>query len=78
MARDEPQEDGLAGAVLTDGRILHDVTAFSSRVAGPATWCEFLARQLMRGSAVGPDGRTLDVVIGTPLYVAMSDEIHEA
>jgi hypothetical protein len=63
---------------LDDRRTLNDAAAFSSRVTGPATWCEFLARQLMRGTLTGPDGRTRDVVIGTPLYVAMSDEIQGA
>jgi hypothetical protein len=65
---------GNAPAVDEQGT-LRDVVAFSGRVAGPATSCEFLARQLMRGTVVDRDGRSRNVVIATPLYVAMSDEI---
>lgn len=66
-----------AEALDSDGT-LRDVIAFAQHATGPATWCEFLARQLLRGRATGPDGRERDVVVATPLYVAMSDEIQEA
>ncbi|MEV6957280.1 DUF7019 family protein [Streptomyces sp. NPDC051183] len=61
-----------------DRGTLRDVLTFSGRATGPATWCEFLARQLMRGTVTGPDGRPRQVVIATPLYVAMSDELQGA
>ncbi|MCG0289362.1 SAVMC3_10250 family protein [Streptomyces sp. PSAA01] len=57
---------------------VRDVLDFAQHATGPATWCEFLARQLLRGRATGPDGRERDVVIATPLYVAMSDEVQGA
>jgi hypothetical protein len=59
---------------LDDGETLRDTLAFSRRVTGPATWCEFLARRLMHGSVTDEDGREWEVVIGTPLYVAMSED----
>jgi hypothetical protein len=57
---------------LHDLDTLGDTLEFSRRVTGPRTWCEFLAKQLMRGTVTGRDGREREVVIGTPLYVAMS------
>lgn len=51
-----------------------DTLAFVRKVTGPTTWCEFLARQLMRGTVTDHDGRELEIVIGTPLYVAMSED----
>ncbi|MFC6063859.1 DUF7019 family protein [Streptomyces ochraceiscleroticus] len=59
---------------LDDRGTLRDSLAFAQQATGPAMWCEFLARQLMRGT-VTQEGRTREVVIGTPLYVAMCDEI---
>ncbi|MFI8992673.1 DUF7019 family protein [Streptomyces sp. NPDC053542] len=60
---------------LDDRGTLRDSLAFAQQATGPAIWCEFLARQLMRGTVTGEEGRTREVVIGTPLYVAMCDEI---
>jgi hypothetical protein len=59
---------------LDDRETLRDTFAFSRRVTGPATWCEFLAKRLMHGTATDEDGRQWEVVIGTPLYVAMSED----
>jgi hypothetical protein len=59
---------------LDDGETLRDTLTFSRRLAGPATWCEFLARRLMHGTVTDEDGRQREVVIGTPLYVAMSED----
>ncbi|MFE6743889.1 DUF7019 family protein [Streptomyces tubercidicus] len=75
-ARTDPESVGRHAG--DDLGTLDDVLEFSSRVTGPATWCEFLARQLMRSTVIAPDGRLRDVVIGTPLYVAMSDEARGA
>lgn len=59
---------------LDDQDTIRETVSFAGRVTGPATWCEFLARQLMRGTVTGPGGRKRDVVIATPLYVAMSED----
>ncbi|MFJ4689647.1 DUF7019 family protein [Streptomyces sp. NPDC088789] len=63
-----------AEALDAEGTV-RDVLDFTQHATGPATWCEFLARQLLRGRATGPDGRERDVVVATPLFVAMSDEV---
>ncbi|MGA4839025.1 DUF7019 family protein [Streptomyces sp. G45] len=52
---------------------VHEVLHFAEALTVPPVYCEFLARQLMRGSVELEGGRELTVVIGTPLYVAMSD-----
>lgn len=59
---------------LNDQKTLRDTLLFSRQVTGPATWCEFLARRLMHGTVADRDGREWEVVIGTPLYVAMSED----
>ncbi|WP_425264437.1 DUF7019 family protein, partial [Streptomyces atriruber] len=35
---------------------------------------EFLARRLLHSTVTGRDGRQVEIVVGTPLYVAMADE----
>jgi hypothetical protein len=59
---------------LDDQDTFRDTLSFVRTVGGPATWCEFLARQLLRGTVTDHDGRQLEIVIGTPLYVAMSED----
>ncbi|MEV6008651.1 SAVMC3_10250 family protein [Streptomyces sp. NPDC051976] len=67
------ETDGVPAARPTDG-VLHDVAEVCDRLAGPAMWCEFLARELLRGSVTDETGMRREVVVGTPLYVALSDE----
>ncbi|MEU5084225.1 MULTISPECIES: DUF7019 family protein [Streptomyces] len=56
------------------GGVLHDVVEVCDRLAGPAMWCEFLARELLRGQVTDGSGARREVVVGTPLYVALSEE----
>jgi uncharacterized protein DUF7019 len=55
-------------------RVLGQVVDFAQRMRGPRESCEFLARRLLTGTTTGPTGRPMTVVIGTPLYVALSDD----
>ncbi|GHC55099.1 DUF7019 family protein [Streptomyces flavofungini] len=57
--------------------VTHDVLRCAESLTVPPVYCEFLARQLMRGTVTREDGRELTVVVGTPLYVAMSDRVPE-
>ncbi|MEV2251879.1 SAVMC3_10250 family protein [Streptomyces sp. NPDC050147] len=52
---------------------LRQVLDFSKSLTVPPVYSEFLARRLLHGTVTGEDGRELEVVIGTPLYVAMAD-----
>ncbi|CAM5651825.1 hypothetical protein SALBM135S_05133 [Streptomyces alboniger] len=52
----------------------HQVLGFAETLTEPPVYGEFLARRLLHGTATGRDGRQVDVVVGTPLYVAMADE----
>ncbi|GHJ36471.1 SAVMC3_10250 family protein [Streptomyces sp. TS71-3] len=52
---------------------LRQVVRFAEGFRGPRQASEFLARQLMHGTTTDPAGRELNVLIGTPLYVALSD-----
>ncbi|MGV2915828.1 DUF7019 family protein [Streptomyces sp. A1499] len=52
----------------------HDVLEFAELMTEPPVYGEFLARRLLHGTATGRDGRQVDIVVGTPLYVAMADE----
>ncbi|WP_409060224.1 DUF7019 family protein [Streptomyces sp. SYP-A7185] len=56
---------------------MRDVLEMSEALTAPAVFCDFLARRLLRGSVVLDDGRELNVVVGTPLYVAMADDDQE-
>lgn len=53
---------------------LRQVVYFAQEMRAPRQPCEFLARRLLEGTTRGPGGRPVRVVIGTPLYVALSDE----
>lgn len=53
---------------------LEQVGYFAQQMRGPREPCDFLARRLLDGWTTGPDGRQVHVVIGTPLYIALSDE----
>ncbi|MGY4394190.1 hypothetical protein ACVWXB_007489 [Streptomyces sp. TE12347] len=52
---------------------LLDVVNFSGGMSSPPVKCEFLARRLLHGTHVTDDG-VLDIVIGTPMYVAMAED----
>ncbi|MFD6433771.1 DUF7019 family protein [Streptomyces venezuelae] len=52
----------------------HQVLEFAETLSEPPVYSEFLARRLLHGTATGRDGRQVDIVVGTPLYVAMADE----
>jgi hypothetical protein len=68
------RQESVNPHALDERDTLRETMEFSKQVTGPATWCEFLARQLMRGTVTRRDGREQEVVIATPLYVAMSEE----
>ncbi|MFD3584517.1 DUF7019 family protein [Streptomyces sp. NPDC058683] len=57
-----------------DREALRQVLDFSAHLTEPATYCEFLARRLLRGTATDENGQEWEVVIGTPLYVAMAED----
>ncbi|MGW3645057.1 DUF7019 family protein [Streptomyces sp. NPDC000878] len=52
---------------------LIDVLDFSRGMRSPAVNCEFLARRLLYGTHAA-EKEELDIVIGTPLYVAMAED----
>ncbi|MFE6946034.1 DUF7019 family protein [Streptomyces chartreusis] len=52
---------------------LEDVLDFSRGLRSPAVHCEFLARRLLHGTHVDDNGE-IDIVVGTPLYVAMAED----
>ncbi|MEV0118601.1 SAVMC3_10250 family protein [Streptomyces sp. NPDC050844] len=56
---------------------MRQVLLFSESLMVPPVYGEFLARRLVHGTVTGGDGRELQIVIGTPLYVAMADEDQE-
>ncbi|MFB7508826.1 DUF7019 family protein [Streptomyces broussonetiae] len=53
---------------------LRQVIDCAERITGPSQGCEFLARRLLLGTTQDPNGRPVRVLIGTPLYVALSGE----
>ncbi|MFI8930247.1 DUF7019 family protein [Streptomyces sp. NPDC053474] len=53
--------------------VTRDVLHFAEALTVPPVYCEFLARRLLSGTVTREDGRELTVVVGTPVYVAMSD-----
>ncbi|ANW16876.1 DUF7019 family protein [Streptomyces clavuligerus] len=53
---------------------LAQVVAFGRGLKEPPVYCEFLARRLLRSTVRGDDGRELEIVIGTPLYVAQGED----
>jgi hypothetical protein len=69
---DEPWQAG-GRRDLGGERDLRQVVTFARSLKEPATYCEFLARRLLRGTLPSSDGRELEVVVGTPLYVALAD-----
>jgi len=65
---------GRYGPDEEEQEALEQVLYFSRGMRGPRQPCQFLARRLLQGHTTGPDGQSVNVVIGTPLYVALSDE----
>ncbi|HEX5114247.1 MAG TPA: SAVMC3_10250 family protein [Pseudonocardiaceae bacterium] len=55
-------------------RALRQVLDFAHQMRGPRESCEFLARRLLTGTTTDPTGRPVTVVVGTPLYIALSDD----
>lgn len=56
-----------------DQAALAEVVSWMSGLHGLPQSREFLARRLLRGTVTGRFGEPFDVVIGTPLYVALSN-----
>ncbi|GLF93100.1 DUF7019 family protein [Streptomyces yaizuensis] len=79
LLRDPPEDwrrvygDGSGGGEEAQRQVL----AYTRRLREPPVYCEFLARRLLRSTVVGDDGRELEIVVGTPLYVAQADEDQE-
>lgn len=80
LVRDAPPEwEGQFDTRWRGGRMpsresaAHDVLHVAESLTVPPVYCEFLARQLMRSTVTRDDGEELTVLVGTPLYVAMSD-----
>ncbi|MEU6994650.1 SAVMC3_10250 family protein [Streptomyces sp. NPDC046465] len=57
--------------------ITENVLHCAESLTVPPMCCEFLARQLLRDTVTRADGREVTVVVGTPLFVAMSDRAAE-
>ncbi|WP_406255356.1 DUF7019 family protein [Streptomyces chartreusis] len=51
--------------------LLRQVVQLGRGLRGPGNSCEFLARRLLSGVISDAQGRELNVVVGTPLYVAL-------
>ncbi|MET8683147.1 SAVMC3_10250 family protein [Streptomyces sp. NPDC004732] len=68
------QRERRAAVPSHDQEAAHQVLEFAESLTGPPVYGEFLARRLLHGTATGQDGRQVDIVVGTPLYVAMADE----
>jgi hypothetical protein len=58
----------------SDQDSLRQVIGCADQITGPSQECEFLARRLLVGTTQDPNGRPVRVLIGTPLYVALSGE----
>ncbi|MEU7580411.1 SAVMC3_10250 family protein [Streptomyces sp. NPDC041068] len=71
LVQDHAEANGLAP---NEDEALDQVLRFSRSLTVPPVFSEFLARRLLSGTVTGQDGRELQVVVGTPLYVAMADE----
>ncbi|WP_455359444.1 DUF7019 family protein [Streptomyces sp. SYSU K21746] len=54
--------------------MLQQVVQLGRGLRGPGSSCEFLARRLLSGVVTDGQGRQLNVVVGTPLYVALLGE----
>lgn len=64
----KPQDDAA-----DDARALHEVRDFTDALHGVRQPCRFIARRLLTGEIENPDGSRLNVLLGTPLYVALDD-----
>ncbi|KUL74972.1 MULTISPECIES: DUF7019 family protein [unclassified Streptomyces] len=53
---------------------LREVARLDRALRGPGEPSEFLARRLLSGVITDDQGQELNVVVGTPLYVAQTDE----
>ncbi|MEW2528319.1 SAVMC3_10250 family protein [Streptomyces sp. NPDC047071] len=70
----EHQFDGRWRARMPSrGSVTDDVLRVAESLTVPPVYCEFLARRLLSGTVTREDGKELTVVVGTPVYVAMSD-----
>jgi len=58
----------------SDQQSLQQVIDCAEQITGPRQGYEFLARRLLLGTRLDPDGWPVRVLIGTPLYVALSGE----
>lgn len=81
LMEDRSEEPASTGSITYRDRedadeqaVLDQVVYFAQGMRSPRQPYEFLARRLLEGTTMGPDGRLVHVVIGTPLYVALSDE----
>jgi hypothetical protein len=52
-------------------QMLHQVVQLGRGLRGPGSPSDFLARRLLSGVVTDGQGEQLDVVVGTPLYVAL-------
>ncbi|KUF16581.1 DUF7019 family protein, partial [Streptomyces silvensis] len=83
LLRDTPPEwedhfnvRSRGGRMPSRGGVAQDVLRAAETLTVPPMYCEFLARQLMCSTVTREDGKELTILVGTPLYVAMSDEAH--
>ncbi|MFB8758426.1 DUF7019 family protein [Streptomyces sp. NPDC059852] len=62
------------GSARSKEGTLREVARLGRRLRGPGEPSEFLARRLLSGVITDDQGQELNVVVGTPLYVAQTDE----
>ncbi|MET7363839.1 SAVMC3_10250 family protein [Streptomyces sp. NPDC005562] len=65
------------GRMPSRGSVTENVLRCADSLTVPPMNCEFLARHLLRDTVTRPDGREVTVIVGTPLFVAMSDQVPE-
>jgi len=62
-----------SGTSDQDSYTLGTVMGVARNIHAPTQRLEFLARRLLKGQVVDPDGELRRVILGTPIYVALAD-----
>ncbi|MEU6124868.1 SAVMC3_10250 family protein [Streptomyces sp. NPDC047123] len=70
-------EGRFMGRMPSRGSITENVLRYAESLTVPPMYCDFLARQLLRDTVRRADGREVTIIVGTPLFVAMSDRVAE-
>jgi hypothetical protein len=73
LAREEPDAPAADPHEDDDRRAMREVKDFTDALAGVRQPCEFVARRLLRGAAEDASGAVREILLATPLYVALAD-----